>query len=348
MSNLQPAGFYLRLSDGRSVQLPIGANLTAANLPGLSSNLPGGLVARVTTHPTDPRNCGFQNLSQTPWRVRLPDGKKAEIAPGKNVRLVAGLWIYFGRVDGEVRLAGTRTLRDIKWWGWALIGGSVLLALILLASWRRSTRTETVKISVPSPTPVVSPSSHIFTAKEIAKNAKPSVVTVLMVQNKTVSQGSGFVVAPKTVVTNLHVIEGGKRGVVKFVGSDTAYDVTRTVSVDEDNDLALLQIDGPEVSALELASNDPEVGDDVYVIGSPKGLEATFSHGNVSAFRSVKGGERLQITAPISHGSSGGPVLNADGKVIAVSVAIIEDGSSQNINFAVPVKYVRKLLNARH
>src|SRR6266550_2502914 len=106
MSDPRTGAFRLRLSNRRSLDLPIGANLTAEDLPGLHSNLPGGPVARVTTHPTDPSSYGFQNLSQLPWRVQLPDGKKTEIAPGKNVRLVAGLRIRFGRVDGEVRLVG--------------------------------------------------------------------------------------------------------------------------------------------------------------------------------------------------------------------------------------------------
>jgi len=76
-----------------------------------------------------------------------------------------------------------------------------------------------------------------------------------------------------------------------------------------------------------------EVGDTVYVAGNPKGLEGTFSQGIVSGIRRVKGNRYLQITAAISEGSSGGPILNESGDVIGIAVATVREG--QNLNFAV-------------
>ena len=112
---------------------------------------------------------------------------------------------------------------------------------------------------------------------------------------------------------------------------------------DEENDVAIMEVNAPNRKPLSLANdNSPEIGADVYAVGSPEGLEGTFSKGNISGLRRVGNSDRLQITAPISHGSSGGPVLNAFGEVIGVSVSMLESG--QNLNFAVPVKYIRKLL----
>lgn len=87
----------------------------------------------------------------------------------------------------------------------------------------------------------------------------------------------------------------------------------------------------------------PKVGSAVYVIGSPKALEGTFSTGVVSAIRELEGRSFLQVSAPISGGSSGGPVLNSEGAVIGVAVATLRDG--QNLNFAVPARYLSDLMN---
>jgi hypothetical protein len=86
------------------------------------------------------------------------------------------------------------------------------------------------------------------------------------------------------------------------------------------------------------------VGDEVFVAGNPQGLEGTFSQGIVSGIRDVESGTLLQITAPISPGSSGGPVLNSEGKVVGISVATFTSG--QNLNFAIPANYLASLLIA--
>jgi S1-C subfamily serine protease len=85
------------------------------------------------------------------------------------------------------------------------------------------------------------------------------------------------------------------------------------------------------------------VGDQVYVVGNPEGLEGTFSQGIVSGIRTFDSDSILQITAPISPGSSGGPVLDSVGNVIGIAVATFKSG--QNLNFAVPVSYLKSLLS---
>jgi hypothetical protein len=105
--------------------------------------------------------------------------------------------------------------------------------------------------------------------------------------------------------------------------------------------LALLKVGG-SAPVLNLGPDSkPAVGDKVYVVGNPLGLEGTFSEGIISGIRSIESDSILQMTAPISPGSSGGPVMNDSGTVIGVAVATFKDG--QNLNLAVPVTYLSRL-----
>lgn len=183
------------------------------------------------------------------------------------------------------------------------------------------------------------------TAKEVAQKAFPSVVLVVMndASGRPVARASGFFVREDIVATNYHVLEGATSGYARIVGEETEYDIAGQVGVDSGRDLALLKISGAEEAALPIAdSSQIAVGDRVYVIGNPLGLEATFSEGIVSGIRVVDEGSLLQITAPISTGSSGGPVLNQQGEVVGVAVATLRGG--QNLNFAVPACYLSSLL----
>lgn len=101
-----------------------------------------------------------------------------------------------------------------------------------------------------------------------------------------------------------------------------------------------------EAMSLPPVSPQPRVGDKIYVIGSPQGLTNTLSEGLISGFRKTKDGEWIQITAPISSGSSGGPVLNTAGEVIGVTTAFLSEG--QNLNFAVPVSQVHRLRESKY
>ena len=161
-----------------------------------------------------------------------------------------------------------------------------------------------------------------------------------------ISYGSGFFVSQEHIVTNYHVIAGAAHGTAKIVGKTRTYLIQGIIAIDVDNDLALLQVTIPGVKPLRLGDNDKvRIGDQVYVAGSPKGLEGTFSDGIISRISRGADKEYFQMTAPISPGSSGGPVLNSEGKVIGVAFMTIEGG--QNLNFAIPSKYVKALLNTK-
>ena len=184
------------------------------------------------------------------------------------------------------------------------------------------------------------------TAGKIAQKSFPSVVMLVMedAKGQPISLGSGFFVRERVVATNLHVIKGATRGYAKVVGQRTKYDIAGVVGIDSKRDLVLLSIPSAKAPSLSLRDKcQLAVGDKIYVIGNPQGLEGTFSQGIISSIRQIGSENLLQITAPISPGSSGGPVLNVQGKVIGVAVATFKGG--QNLNFAIPASYLETLLS---
>lgn len=160
--------------------------------------------------------------------------------------------------------------------------------------------------------------------------------------------GSGFFINEDGIVaTNSHVIENEELILIKTLSGDI-YETIDVIADYPDVDLALLHVDIPEeeVYPLALSVDWVEIGEDVFVIGSPAGMEYTFSNGIVSSIRpdEASGISTIQITAPISPGSSGGPVLNDRAEVVAVVVATLADPEAQNINFGIPVEILLDLL----
>ena len=115
-------------------------------------------------------------------------------------------------------------------------------------------------------------------------------------------------------------------------------------ALDSENDLVLLEVsDSFKAPPLDLSDSGVQIGEPIYVVGNPQGfLEGTVSQGIISGVREFRpGNKRIQMTAPISRGSSGGPVLNDNGTVVGVSVGSQVDG--QLLNFAVPSDYLNTL-----
>ena len=183
------------------------------------------------------------------------------------------------------------------------------------------------------------------TAQEIARKAFSSTVLLVMedANGQPLSLGSGFFIRDGEVASNLHVVEGAARGYAKIIGQKTKYDIEGITAVDPERDLVVLKISGARAGAVALGNSESvQVGETVYAVGNPQGLEGTFSQGIISSIREVGNDKLLQITAPISPGSSGGPVLNGKGEVIGVSVATFRGG--QNLNFAIPSNYLNQLI----
>ena len=156
------------------------------------------------------------------------------------------------------------------------------------------------------------------TVPEIAEKALAATVYLEMQDSngKTLGFGSGFFVKPNLIATNYHVIAGAGSGTAKLVGKHTTYRIEGFTATDKYNDLALLKVSASSIKPLPLGNSDAvKIGETVYVAGNPKGLEGTFSNGIISSRRGGYAKGRLQITAPISPGSSGGPVLNTIGPI---------------------------------
>jgi hypothetical protein len=192
--------------------------------------------------------------------------------------------------------------------------------------------------------------SHTYAATDsipnIVKNIIPATVLIIAYDSNSIpiGQGSGFFInAQGEIITNYHVMSDATSIIVK-TSRGAFYRVKKVIASDEDKDLAKLLIDakGVKFPYVKFANTLPQIGQKVIVIGSPLGLESTVSDGMVSGIRQVKEmGEVIQISAPISPGSSGGPVINMNGFVIGVATMSAKDG--QNLNFAVPSKYISSL-----
>jgi S1-C subfamily serine protease len=191
----------------------------------------------------------------------------------------------------------------------------------------------------------------------IARESKGAVVSIVMADKggQPIAQGSGFVVSRDgRIVTNYHVVKNGSSGLIKLPDG-SFFNVDGVLAFDDYHDIAVIRAHGTNFKTLALGDSDRlQVGDEVVAIGSPLSLESTVSNGIVSGIRTVKknvfdemapqGGQKvLQITAPISHGSSGGPLFNLSGEVVGITSAALVGG--ENLNFAVPINDARKLLN---
>ena len=191
------------------------------------------------------------------------------------------------------------------------------------------------------------PVADALTPEQIANNALDATVLITMIDSggKVASRGSGFFVQRNLIVTNFHLIHGLTRGGARNVGQEKTYPIKNFSVEDEKHNLAILQVSAPGIEPLPIGDSESvAVGDRIYVVGNPLGvLEGTFSEGIISAIREVDGVKLFQVTAPISEGNSGGPVLNAQGEVIGVSHGIIPAG--KNLNFAIPSIHLKKLVN---
>lgn len=181
---------------------------------------------------------------------------------------------------------------------------------------------------------------------QIARERLPAVVEVATYgdDDRRLTGGSGFLVGPEgLVVTSHHVLEGARRAEV-LLHDGELFEVEHVAAAAARHDLVILRIAGFRLPVVELGdSRRMEVGDVVVVIGSPLGLTNTVTHGLLSAKREMEGRRLLQLSAPISSGSSGGPVFDVRGRVVGVLAGFYRKG--QNVNFAVPIERVRGLLD---
>lgn len=209
---------------------------------------------------------------------------------------------------------------------------------------------------------IVSTSTVFIEIEGITKDRKGKII------DSKIGTGSGFFVGPGLIATNYHVIDSALRGTARLVRTEKEYAIIGYTAIDPDRDLAILKVRAFGAKPLPLGdSEEVHRGDSVYPVGNPLGLVNVVSDGQISSIQWVKGirkyfSERpevkssvisdvqrnntphklLMMTAPISPGNSGGPVLNSKGEVVGVSVGVKLSG--QNLNYAVPINYLEDLL----
>jgi S1-C subfamily serine protease len=175
---------------------------------------------------------------------------------------------------------------------------------------------------------------------EIVAHTRPAVVVV----ETDEALASGFIIrSDGIIVTNHHVVANAKAMAVKLPSGEV-YRNVYLLSSDPINDLAFLKIEAVDLPTIPLGnSNNVQLGDEVLLFGAPQGLEQTVSNGLISGIRLDNGVRVLQTSAAASHGSSGGPLLNRSGEAVGVMSFKLVDG--ENLNFTIPINYVRGKLD---
>lgn len=241
-----------------------------------------------------------------------------------------------------------------------LVSGGVLALIALsLAGWHFVSTREQRRTSPdspppgfvldPLPAPIAAPATkpEVFDPVGLAKKTRGAVVLIEVfdASKKTIATGSGFFIsADGLLITNYHVIEGAQSAVAKAANGGL-FPIVGALAVDRDNDLALLATKGKNLPFLNLHdTGDLEPGTRIAVMGNPLGLEGSLSEGIVSAKRDGAADHKwLQITAAISPGSSGSPVIDASGSVLGIATMVLTSG--QSLNFAIPSETANALWN---
>ena len=160
-------------------------------------------------------------------------------------------------------------------------------------------------------------------------------------------QGSGFFINSEGLaVSNYHVFQGTNIGAeqIKLADSDEIYKVAEVIYSDADEDFILFRVGVSNTNYIPIAKYKPQVGEKLYAIGSPRGLENTFSSGEVSQWRDKN---LMQISALIDHGSSGGALINEYGEVVGITSGSFADGSQANLNYAWSIDAIKPYIQCK-
>ena len=160
-------------------------------------------------------------------------------------------------------------------------------------------------------------------------------------------QGSGFFInSDGLAVSNYHVFQGTSIGAeqIKLANNDGIFNVSEIIHRDENEDFILFRVNVSNTNFIPIAQYKPQVGEKVYAIGSPRGLENTFSSGEVSQWRDKN---LMQISALIDHGSSGGALINEYGEVVGITSGSFADGSQANLNYAWSIDVIKPYVKCK-
>ena len=231
----------------------------------------------------------------------------------------------------------------VAFWGWKRHKAPPAPRATTVAVSNVSQFTDPGPGAVPAQQPArgAAPPGSSRNAEQIFAEISPSIVRIIAADSggRAYQQGSGVVTGSGRVITNCHVVKGAAQVTVMSAGE------SRSASVDvadEEFDLCSLDVsrlDAPAVTVGTVAGL--RTGQRVFAIGAPLGLELTISEGIVSSLREMSQGKVIQTTAPVSPGSSGGGLFDAEGKL--VGIVTFQQRAGQNLNFAVPADWIAEM-----
>lgn len=183
--------------------------------------------------------------------------------------------------------------------------------------------------------------SNKLEGSQIFNKYNRAVFMIYTTDGFQVYQGSGFFINDQGLaVSNYHVFKGTAIGAegIKLPDDNQAYKVVEVLQSSEQEDFILFRVNVKNTPYIPIAQYKPQIGEKVYTIGSPKGLENTFSSGEVSQWRDK---QLMQISANIDHGSSGGALINEYGEVVGITSGTFDDGSKANLNYAWSIDVIK-------
>ena len=242
--------------------------------------------------------------------------------------------VYIG---DTVKLKLSGTTKSIKW-----SSSNKSIAKVSTSGVVTGLKKGTVKITATVGTKkyisTIAVQKKALTAEQIyEKCSKATVEIVAEVDGDKYNLGSGFFLDNGKVVTNLHVVAGAEKiQVTNYSG--TTFDVQEILGYDKDIDLAVLKINSKNDYLIQ-NQEGVTAGESVYILGSPLGLTGSFADGMVSSpSRKIEGVDYIQVTAPMSPGNSGGPLINRYGEVMGINTWQFADG--QNLNFSININEI--------
>lgn len=185
------------------------------------------------------------------------------------------------------------------------------------------------------------PSNKKLEGSEIFERYATAVFMVFTSDGQREFQGSGFFVSNNGLaVSNYHVFKRATMGMVqiKLLNDNTTYRISEVIQESKEEDFIVFRVNCNNTNYIPIAQSKPKIGDRVYAIGSPRGLENTFSSGEVSQWR---GKNLMQISALIDHGSSGGALISEYGEVVGITSGSFVEGSQANLNYAWSIDAVK-------
>lgn len=194
--------------------------------------------------------------------------------------------------------------------------------------------------------PLANAQAQALSPQEVFRRVSPSVVLIKVYgrDDQLRALGSGVVVARQVVASNCHVLrgKGSHYAVIHWQDKEIEVDGDNILGQDKERDLCTLNAPGLLAPVATMGhSRDVDIGSSVYAVGAPEGFELSLSAGLVSGFREYDGNQYIQTTAPISKGSSGGGLFDAQGRLVGITTMYLKD--AQALNFAVPAELIASI-----